>query len=180
MRFTFVVLEEHAWRTVQLRHDHALSTVDDERAFVRHQGHFAHIDFLLFNFFHHFVLAGRRVTVINDQLHACAHGRAESQTTGLALTHIKCGLGQVVFQELHLDIAIVRNNGESRAEAGLQAFVDALLWRYIFLQKGDVSIALHLQQIGDFEYRVACTKVFTNALAFGKGISRSLSHEFSV
>ena len=58
VRFTFVVLEKHAWRTVQLGHDHALGTVDDERAFIGHQRHFAHVDLLLFDLFHHLGLVG--------------------------------------------------------------------------------------------------------------------------
>jgi hypothetical protein len=52
-----VVLEEHARRTVQLRHDHALGAVDDERALVGHQGHFAHVDLLLLHFLDHLGLA---------------------------------------------------------------------------------------------------------------------------
>ena len=40
-------LEEHARRAVQLRHDHALGAVDDERSVVRHQRDFAEEDFLL-------------------------------------------------------------------------------------------------------------------------------------
>ena len=43
----FVVIKEHARRTVQLRHDDALGTVDDEGAVVRRERQFAHVDFLL-------------------------------------------------------------------------------------------------------------------------------------
>src|SRR5262249_43204886 len=42
-------LEEHAGRTVQLRNNHALGTVDDERAVLRHQWDFAEEDLLLLN-----------------------------------------------------------------------------------------------------------------------------------
>src|SRR5690606_36349255 len=51
MGFATVVLKEHARRTVQLRHNDALGTVDDKRARIGHERHFAHVYFLLFYFF---------------------------------------------------------------------------------------------------------------------------------
>jgi hypothetical protein len=42
-----VVVEEHARRTVELRHDHALGAVDDEGAVVGHQRDLAEVDLLL-------------------------------------------------------------------------------------------------------------------------------------
>src|SRR3546814_15624569 len=46
MRLALVVVEEHARRTMQLRDDDALGAIDDERAVVGHQRHFAEIDLL--------------------------------------------------------------------------------------------------------------------------------------
>src|SRR6185369_17359246 len=50
MGLAAIVLEEHAWRTVQLRNDHALGTVDHERTSGGHERNFAHVDFLLLPF----------------------------------------------------------------------------------------------------------------------------------
>ena len=44
VRLALVVVEEHAGRTVHLRHNDALSAIDDERAVVGHQRHVAHVD----------------------------------------------------------------------------------------------------------------------------------------
>ncbi len=41
------MLKEHAGRTRQLRHNHALRTVDDKGTGVCHERNFAHVDFLL-------------------------------------------------------------------------------------------------------------------------------------
>ena len=161
-----VVLKKHTRRTVQLRHDHALGAVDDERALAGHQRHFAHVDLLLFHFFDHLVLAGRGLTIINDELHLGTHGRRKGQTTGLALAHIKSGLGEVVLKVLHLDKAVVRNDGESRFKRRLQAFLRAFLGGYIRLQKRDVCVFLHLQQVRYLEHAIAVTEVFANSLAF--------------
>ena len=117
--FTLVVLKEHAWGAVQLRHDHALGAVDDERAFFGHQGHFTHVDLLLFNFFDHFVGRSGGLAVVNDELHAGPHCGAKGQPTGLAFAHIKARFGQVVLEKLHLDIAVVRNDGKCRLKCGL-------------------------------------------------------------
>ena len=163
-----VVFKKHARRAVQLGHDHTLGTVDDERPLGRHQRHFAHVDLLLLHFFHHLVLGGRRLTVINDQLHLGTYGRGIGQAAGLALTHVKCRFGQVVFEIFHLDKAVVRNDGERSFECGLQAFGSSLFGRHIGLQERGVGILLHLQQIGDFQHAVARAKVFTNTLAFSE------------
>ena len=46
MGLALVVIEEHAGRTVHLRHDHTFGAVDDERAVGRHERHVAHVDVL--------------------------------------------------------------------------------------------------------------------------------------
>ena len=140
-----VVFEEHARRTVQLRHDDALGAVDDERALVGHERHFAHVDFLLLDFLDHLGLRRRGLAVIDDQLHLGANGRGKGQATGLALTHVECGLGQVVLDELHLDKTVVRDDGESVLKGRLKAFNRAFLGRTVGLQECGVRIFLHLQ-----------------------------------
>ncbi len=152
---------------MQLRHDHPFSTVDDERAFFGHQGHFAHVNLLLFHFLDDLGLRRGRLAVINDQLNPCAYGGCKRQTTSLALTHIECRLGQVVLDKLHLDETIVRNNGERGFESGLQTLAGAFFGCHIRLQKCGVSIFLHLEQIGNGEYVLACPETLSDALAFG-------------
>ena len=50
VRLAAVVFEEHARRAVQLRDDHALGAVDDERAVLGHERNLAHVDLLLLHF----------------------------------------------------------------------------------------------------------------------------------
>ena len=106
-------------RAVQLAHDHALGAVDDERAVVGHQGHLAHVDLLLLDLLDH--LGRMRLAVIDDHLQLGAHGRRVGQAALLALAHVERRLGHVVFDELHLDHAVVRHDREGRDERGLQA-----------------------------------------------------------
>ena len=42
--FAFIVFEKHARRAVQLRDDDALSAIDNERAILSHERHFAHVN----------------------------------------------------------------------------------------------------------------------------------------
>ena len=174
-----VVLEEHARRAVQLRDDHALGAVDDEGALVGHQGHFAHVDLLLFHFLDDLRLRRRGLAVIDDQLHLGAHGRGVGQAAGLAFAHVERGLGQVVFEELHLDKTVVRDDGEGGVERGLQAFDGALLRADVGLQERGVRVLLHLQQVRNFEHAVAVAEAFADALAFGVRIRGRLGHEIS-
>ena len=170
VRLALVVLEEHAGRTVELRHDHALGTVDDERAFFGHQGHFAHVDLLLLDFLDHFGLAGRRLTVVDDQLDAGAHSRREGQTPGLALAHVERRFGEVVLDKLHLHKTVVGDDGERGFKRGLQAFVGALLGWHTGLQEGGVGVLLHLQQVRNLDHVFTRTKTLADAFAFGVGI----------
>ena len=175
MRLALVVLEEHARRTVQLAHDHALGTVDDERALVGHERHFAHVDFLLLDLFHHFGLCRGCIAVVDDELHTGTHGRAIRQATGLALAHIKSRLGQCVFEKLHLDKTVVRDDGESGFKRRLQTLWLAFFGRYVCLQKSSVCISLHLQQVGNLQHAVTAAKTLANAFAFGECIGHECS-----
>ncbi|MCY1508640.1 hypothetical protein D9M68_429550 [compost metagenome] len=179
VRLALVVFEEHAGRTVQLRDDHALGAVDDERTLVGHERHFAHVDLLFLHFLDHLRLRGRRLAVIDDELHLGAHGRGEGQTTGLALTHIERRLRQVVLEELHLDETVVRDDREGSVECGLQAFDGTVLGGDAGLQERGVRVFLHLQQVGDFDDAVAVTETFSDALAFGVTVRGRLGHESS-
>ena len=167
MRLALVVLEEHTRRTVQLRHDHALGAVDDERALLGHQRHFAHVDLLLFHLLDHLGLRGRGLAVIDDELDAGAHGRRERQAAGLALAHIERRLGQVVLDELHLHEAVVGDDRESGFERRLQAFVGAFPGGAVGLQERGIGVFLHLQEVGDREDVFAGAKTLADALAFG-------------
>ena len=49
MGLAFIMVKKDAWRTVQLRNNDPLCPVDHEGAVVSHQGHLAHVNFLLLN-----------------------------------------------------------------------------------------------------------------------------------
>jgi len=175
-----VVFEEHARRTVELRHDDALGTVDDERAVVGHQGHFAHVDLLLLHFLDHLGLAGRGFAIVNDHLQAGAHGRCKRQTPELTLTLIERRLGDVELDELHLDEPVVRDDRERGQERGLQAFGFALLGRHFLLQESDVGLLLHGQQVRNVQHAAALGETLADPLAFGVAVGGCLRHKLSV
>ena len=64
MRLAAIVIEENAGRSVQLRDDDALSTVDHERAVLGHERNFTHVNVLFLN-----VLNGLRagLFIINNK-----------------------------------------------------------------------------------------------------------------
>ena len=165
VRLALVVLEEHARRAVQLRDDDALGAVDDERAVVGHERHFAHVDLLLLDLLDRLGL--RRLAVVDDHLQLRAHGGGVGQAALLALARVERGLGHVELDELHLDEPVVRHDRERGEERRLQPFGLALLRRHVLLQEGDVRVLLHRQQIGHVENALALAEALADALLLG-------------
>ena len=111
-----VVLEEHAGRTMQLRDDNTLGTVDDEGAGRRHERDLAHVDFLLLHFLDR-GLAG--LAVHDDQAHTGAQRCAEVQAALLALLHVEGRLAQRVADELQTRHVVVRRDRKDRLQCRL-------------------------------------------------------------
>ena len=177
MRLALVVLEEHARRAVQLRDDHALGAVDDERAVVGHQRHFAHVDLLLLDLLDGLGL--RRLAVVDDHLQLRAHRGGIGQPALLALPRVERRLGHVELDELHLDEPVVRHDRERGQEGGLQPFGLALLRGYVLLQEGDVRFLLHRQQIGNREHALPLAEALPDALLLGVAVGgRLLRHRW--
>src|SRR5690606_37565367 len=106
--FTAIMLEEDARRTVQLRYDHTLRTVDDERAGVGHERNFAHVHFLLFDF-----LDGGLAdfAIHQDQAHLGTQRRSIGQATQLTFFDVEHGFAKHIAHELqtrHLIMAYDR------------------------------------------------------------------------
>ena len=178
VRLALVVLEEHAGAAVQLADDDTLGAVDDERAVVGHERHFAHVDLLLLDLLDH--LGRVRLTVVDDHLQLRAHGGGEGQAALLAFAHIEGRLGHVELDELHLHEAVVRRDREGRQERGLQPFGLALGRRHVLLQEGHVRLPLHRQQVRDVENALALAEALANPLALGEAVGGCLRHEYSV
>ncbi len=130
MRLAAIVFEEHAGRTMQLRHDYALGAVDDERAGGRHQRNFAHVDLLLLNFLDRRL---RRLAVHDDQPHLGAQRRRIGQTALLAFLDVKRRLAKLKTDELEPRHAVMAGDREDRRESGLQAVVFTLTGRDLSL-----------------------------------------------
>jgi hypothetical protein len=126
-------LKKHAGRTVQLRNDHALGAVHDERPVGRHQRNVAEENLLFFNVADGLV-AGLGVLVVNRQAHGDLERRGEGHAPLLALL-------LVVFQlQAHRVAALV-------AEVGRVLVVGAaLLAEHVAGQEGigdDHGPAMH-------------------------------------
>ena len=111
MGLAFVVIEEYPGRTVQLGNDDPLGTVDNEGAGIRHEGQFAHVDFLLLHVLDALDVGGG-VTVIDDQAHQHAQGRCIGHATQLALTHVEHGLAETIAYILERSTTIMTDDGE--------------------------------------------------------------------
>ena len=88
MGLALVVIEEHARRAVQLRHDHSLGAVDHERAVIGHERHFAQVDFLLADVLHGLGSA-TGLLVVDDEAHIDANRCRVGQPAHLAFLDVE-------------------------------------------------------------------------------------------
>ncbi len=164
-----VVVEEHARRTVQLRHDDALGTVDDEGAVVGHQRDFAEVDLLLL---HVLDRLGGRFLVVDDQAHGHAQRRAVAHAALAALALVEHRLAQLVAHVLQGGIAAVAGDREHRLQRGVQAVVGALGRVNVLLQELAVGVDLDGEQERHLEDRALLAEILADALFFGVRIGR--------
>ena len=162
-----VVVEEHARRTVQLRHDDALGTVDDEGAVVGHQRDFAEVDLLLL---HVLDGLGRRLAVVDHQAHGDAQRRAVAHATLAALALVEDRVAQLVADVFQRGIAAVAGDREHRLQGGVQAEVTALGRIDVFLKELAIGIHLDGQQERHFEDRALLAEVLADTLLFGERV----------
>ena len=118
---TLVVIEDHAWRTVELRYDDALGTVDDERAGFGHERNFAHVNFLFFDVAN-VSGAGFLIDIVHHETDGNLQRRRERHSALTALVHIVLRfLENVVTFELERGRFIEVVDRENRLENRLQS-----------------------------------------------------------
>jgi hypothetical protein len=109
MGLALVVIEEHTWRTVELGNNNTLGTIDNEGTVLGHQGHFAHVDFLLFNVLDRLV---GRFLIVNDKADLHPQRRCIGYAPKLAFLDIKNRLANTITDVFERGIARVTDNRE--------------------------------------------------------------------
>ena len=171
VRLAAVMLEEHAGRAVQLRDDHALRAVDDERAVLGHERDLAHVDLLLLHLLHGVL---RRFLVHDDEADLGAQRGAEREAALLAFDDVERRRQQREAHELEPGVARVARDREDRRERGLQALVLALVSLREFLQERAIGRELRFEEERHLQDACALGEALADAFLFGKGIGRSV------
>lgn len=143
MGFALVMVKEHTGRTVHLGNDHALGAVHDERAVVRHQGHVAHVDVLLFD-----VADGARarifVNIPDDETQRHFQRRGECQPALAAFFNIILGGLKFIIHEFKLRFAREITHREHRRQRLGEPLLAALFGAGVNLQERVVGALLDL------------------------------------
>ncbi|EXI74157.1 MAG: hypothetical protein AW07_02295 [Candidatus Accumulibacter sp. SK-11] len=166
-----VVFEEDARRAMQLRNDHPLGAVDDERAGGSHQRDLAHVDLLLLD------LLDRigHLAIEYHQPHLGPQSRCEGESALLAFGNVEGRLGQRIADELQARVAAVTDDRKDRGESGLQPLVPALSWRHAGLQEGGEGFQLRRQQEGHLEHAGTLRETLADTLLLGIGVGHGRS-----
>src|SRR3954470_680072 len=162
-----IVLEEHPRRAMQLRHDHALGAVDDERPGSRHERNLAHVDLLLLHFL------GRRLgrlLVHDDQAHVGAQRARIGEAALLALLHVERRLAERIADELEPRVLRMADDREDRGERGLQALVATSLRRHVRLKKAGIGLELGRNEERHFLHDRPLREALADAFTLGQRI----------
>ena len=171
-----VVLEEHARRAVQLRDDHALRAVHDERAVVRHERDLAHVDFLLLDALDDLLVAPGLLVVDHQPQLDPQRGRV-GLPADLALLDVEDRLTEVVAHVLQRRAARVALDREHGLEGRLQPLVTPLVGRCVRLQEAPVRIRLDRQEVRNLQDARALPEVLADSLLLGEGVAHESSSE---
>ena len=163
VRLALVVIEEHARRAVQLRHDDALGAVDHEGAVIGHQRHLAEIDLLLTDVLDRLRRAARFL-VVDDKADQYANRRRVGQAAHLAFLDVEYRLAQAIAHVLERRIARVADDREYRLERRVQTDVVAIFDRLVRLQELVVRVDLDRQQVRHVQDRRTLAEVLADAL----------------
>ena len=144
---------------MQLRHDHTLGTIDDEGTVVGHQGHFAHVDFLLFDVLNGF---GGRFFIVNNQADFDAQRRCKSHTAQHTFFFVECRLAETVAYVFQCRITGVTDNWKNRFKCCMKTNVAACFSVLTFLKKLVVGVNLDCQQVRHVHDARKLTKILTD------------------
>ena len=169
VRLALVMFKENAGRTVQLADDDAFRAVDDERALLRHERDFAHVDVIFANFLQRLGLGG--IAVKDFQLDLGAKTAAERQAAELALGDVEFRFSKLVIDEAKTCVTVVAGNREDGSKRCLQTvFGIALVRGNVRLQKFFVGTKLSIKQGRHFKDARARGKALADALLFSERV----------
>ena len=165
------MIEEHARRTVQLRDNHALRAVDDERAVVGHERQFAHVDLLLTD-----ILDGLRlgILIVDDQANDHAQRRGIGHATDTAFLLIKHRVAEPIAHILERSTARIARHREDGIKGCVQPGGLPLLRRQFNLQELTIGIDQRREQEGDFQRGFQLAEILANSLLLGERVSHAL------
>ena len=172
VRLALVVVEEHAGASVQLRDDHALRAVDDERAVVGHQRHLAEIDLLLADVLD-LLLRARRFLVVDHEPHEHAQRRRVRQASELALLDVENRIAQAIADVLERGVTRIADDREHAAEGGVQAHLGAVGARNLLLQELLIRIDLNRKEVGNVQDARQLPEVLPDPLLLSERISHA-------
>ena len=138
--------EEHTGRTVKLRHDHALGTVDDKSALVGHVGNRSEIHVL----YHSGEILVVRVGAIELELGLEGHTVGESALQ--TFVNSVAGRIDVVVEKFEYKVIARVGYGEVLGKNLVKALVVTLLGRCVELKEILEGLQLHLEKIGVREW----------------------------
>ena len=158
--FAFVVVKEHAGRTVHLGYDNTLGTVHNKGTVWRHQGHVAHEHVLFFDVFYRF-RTGVFIHIKHDEAQRHLQRRAVGHVALLTFLDIVFGLFKLVLDVFKHRCLVEVLDRENRLEHALDAVTVCRCFRIAGAQEQIIRGFLNLDQVRHLQHFADFAIVFT-------------------
>ena len=175
MRFTLVVIEEHARRAVHLGNDHTLGAVHDEGTVLGHEWHITHEHVLFLD-----VLHGLRAGVLVHIEHDEAEGDLQRSRVGHVALHalfdVILRLFELVFHEFEDRGLVEILDRKHRLENAHEAFTVTGLRPVARVQEEVIRAFLNLDEVRHIKHFTDFTVELAKTFLAKEGLSHGRCH----
>src|SRR5678815_1701042 len=157
---------------MQLRYDHTLCSIDNERTRVGHERNLAHVDFLFLYLLHGWLGS---LLIHDRQADFCPQGRSVGKAALLTFLDVKRRHAKHVINEVEASILGMALDRKNRHERSLQSFSGAKIRVDLSLQKSCVRLDLSSEKKGNRQNAGTLCETFTDTFFLGKRIAHGIS-----
>ncbi len=173
VRLAAVMIEKDTRRAMHLGNNHPLRTVDHERPILGHERQFAHVDFLLLDFFRN--LVGRRAVLVEqNESHLHSERGRIGNSPLLTFLDVERRFAEPIVHVFQPRVTRIALDWKNRLERRMNPSLLTLCGWNVELQKLAIGIKLYRQQVRHFLHCWQLGEILAKTLFFGERVRHGI------